>query len=526
MSAPDHHLLAGFEGPRLPGELGDLLAADGASGATLFRFHNVASAAQVRTLTDDLQASAGEGPPLLVAADQEGGQLLGLGDDTTPFAGNMALGAVGDEELAERVARATGRELRALGVNVDYAPVCDLATTPANPALGIRSFGDDPAGVAALTAATVRGLAEAGVAATAKHFPGKGDVTTDTHHGPARIDHDRERFTAVEAAPFRSAIAAGARLVMSGHVAVPGLTGDPDLPATLAPAVMGGLLRDELGFDGVAITDALDMGAIAQGAGQLVDAVAALRAGVDLLLCPPDLDVVRRLRDGLRLASHRGLLDEVASERSRERILALRKWLADAGERPSLDVVGSPEHQAIARELAERSVTLVRDVPGLLPLRLATGFRIAAISPTARNLTPADTSSTVPPLLARELRRHHGEVDEFVTGHPPTAEEIEQLAALASSYDLLVVGTIDAVRDRAQAELVRRLVGSGVPAVTVALRTPWDLGAYPESPTHVCTYGILRPSVAALADTLFGAVGFRGHLPVALPDLYERGHAA
>ena len=171
-------LMLAFEGHELPEPMRARLAARGAAGIGLFRYLNVDSPAQVRSLTDAI-ASLG---PLLVAADQEGGQLLGLGDGTTPFAGNMALGAVGDAELGERVGAAIGSELRALGVTVDYAPVCDLAINPANPGLGVRSFGDDPAAVAPLVAATVRGIQSVGVAATLKHFPGIGDVAVDTHH--------------------------------------------------------------------------------------------------------------------------------------------------------------------------------------------------------------------------------------------------------------------------------------------------------------------------------------------------------
>ncbi len=265
---------------------------------TLFRAHNVVDPAQVRRLTAAIQeARPAEAPPLLVAADQETGQLVGLGDGTTQFAGAMALGAAGDEDLAERVARATARELRALGVNVNYAPVCDLATDPANPALGIRSFGDDPEAVGRLAAATVRGLQAGGVAATVKHFPGAGDTAADPHHGLPRVDRTEAELAARELVPFRAALAAGARLVMTGHVALPGP--DVDLPASLSPAILRDLLRRRLGFDGVTVSDALDMKALAQGSAQIVDAIAALRAGEDVLLGAVDDAALLRLEEGL-----------------------------------------------------------------------------------------------------------------------------------------------------------------------------------------------------------------------------------
>jgi beta-N-acetylhexosaminidase len=278
-------LMIAFAGTEVPANVQQSLAANAFAGVTLFREHNVRSAAQVRALTTALQQGARtDSRPLLIATDQEGGQLNALGEEPTAFAGAMALGAAGDVALTERVGRATAIELRAMGVNVNYAPVCDLATTPDNPALGIRSFGDAPAAVAEHAAAYVRGLQAEGVAATAKHFPGHGDITADTHHGLATLAASREEIAQRELVPFRAAIQAGVRMVMAGHVAVPSITSDDDLPASLAREIVTTLLREELDFDGLAITDALDMRAVAQGAAQVVDVITAVRAGEDLLL--------------------------------------------------------------------------------------------------------------------------------------------------------------------------------------------------------------------------------------------------
>ncbi len=310
---------------------------------------------------------------MLVAADQEGGQFLALGDDATPFAGNMALGAVGDDGLAERVGRAIGLEARAMGVNVVYAPCIDLATNPANPSLGIRSFGDDPAAVARHGVAMVRGLQSAGVAASVKHSPGKGHVASDTHHGLAGVDASRAVLDAREFVPFRAAFAAGVRLAMSGHFALPAVSGRDDLPSTLSRAVMTDLLRGELGFDGVTISDALDMRALAQGPAQVLDIVAAVRAGVDLLLASADPEALARIEDALVRARARDLFDPADLAAADRRIAALRAWLARPVPRPDLSVVGGAEHLALARELAARSITLVRDPAGQLPLRPRAG---------------------------------------------------------------------------------------------------------------------------------------------------------
>ena len=197
------------------------------------------------------------------------------------------------------------------------------------------------------------------MAASMKHFPGLGEVVADSHHGPGVVLSSREDLEAGAFVPFRAAIAAGARIAMSAHVAVPALSGDPALPSTLSPAVMDDVLRGDLGFDGVTISDALDMRALAQGAGQAVEVIAAIRAGVDLLLCSPYPRSRRRSRRRSRPPPRVACSIERLSQSPPKRIASLRGWLASAGPQPDLDVVGSAEHLALARELAERSLTLV-----------------------------------------------------------------------------------------------------------------------------------------------------------------------
>jgi beta-N-acetylhexosaminidase len=523
-TAPGSDALAGsalvtFSGTELSPEAERLLADPAVAGVSLGRHRNVRDAAQVRALTDSVQAAAGPGGepsalPRLVAADQEGGQLAALGEGFTPFAGNLALGATGDVGLAERVAAATARELRAVGVNVNYAPVCDLALNPRNASLGTRSFGDDPATVAALVAATVRGFEANGVAATAKHFPGAGDIAADPHHELPVLAHGRDRLLEIEAEPFRAAIAAGASLVMMSHLAVPCVDGREDLPASVSPGVIEGLLRRELGFDGVVLSDALDMRALGQDLARAVEAVAALRAGEDLLLLWDEVEPERRLLDALAVAARRGLLDPAARAASRGRVDRLRGRLIDAPQ-PELEVVGCAEHRAIAREVAERSVTLVRDDAGILPLRSDVG-RVAVVTVRPADLTPADTSSTVRLELADAMRARHPDVDAFETSHPPTDGEIADLRSRVADAGVVVLGTLDASRDPKQTELVEALFEAGPPVVWVAMRTPWDLPVRPAAPTYVCTYGILRPQMDALTAAIVGDAPFAGGLPVAM----------
>jgi beta-N-acetylhexosaminidase len=436
--------------------------------------------------------------------------------DGTPFPGNMALGATRSEALAYRVGRALGRELAAVGVNVDFAPVCDVNNNPENPVVGTRSFGEDPALVARLAAALTRGLQSAGVAATAKHFPGHGDTASDSHHGAPVIPHGLARLRRIELPPFRAAIEAGVRLVMTAHIVLPALEAR-DAPATLSPAILQGLLRRELGFRGLIVTDAMDMHAIDQGSGLVVDTIAAAAAGVDLLLFNHERARQIEAFAALVHAARRGLVAAADVQASARRVLALKKWLRGR-KQPPLAVVACREHQALAREVAEASVTLVRDTERRLPLRLPSDARIAAVVPRPEDLTPADTSSLVVPALAEALRKRHPRVDELFISMNPSASEVRTLRDSLGRYDLVVVGTINATSQPGQASLVDALVKQRTPTVAAALRMPYDLAAYPSVTTYACTYSILPPAMEALADALFGRVQFPGRLPVTLNE--------
>ncbi|MFN8621541.1 MAG: glycoside hydrolase family 3 protein [Chloroflexota bacterium] len=519
-------IMLAFEGLKPPRWALERFAAGTTAGLSLFRFHNVESVGQVAELVAALQRVDRSGLPLLVAADQEGGQLNSLGVGTTLFPGNMALGAAGSPLLTLEVARAIGLECRAMGVTVDYAPACDLANEPRSSSLGGRCFGSEPDLVALHAAMFVTGLAEAGVAGAAKHFPGSGSITVDTHERIGLIPGEADDLHAAELVPFKAAIAAGVAMVMSAHAAVPALTGDPTLPATLAPAVMRDLLRGQLGFRGISITDALDMRALAQGAGQVVDTIVSLRAGVDVLLGTADRESHDRMAAGLRQAALRGLLPDEGTRMALLRVDRLRRWLARFPV-PSLDVVGGADHQALARRAAAASITLVRDDAGLLPLRPAAGERLLVVTPRTRDLTPADTSSTLRPDLAAAFRAHGvPDVEAIEVEARPTDAEIAGVVARARAAGTwrVVVGTISAEIQPEQAALVRTVLATGVPTVTVSLRTPWDLAHYPEAGTHVCAWSVVPASIDALAAALTGTAPMPGRLPAPVPGLYAPGH--
>ncbi|HVF99337.1 MAG TPA: glycoside hydrolase family 3 protein [Chloroflexia bacterium] len=509
-------MLLAFDGHEPPAAFLSLLRRRHVGGVTLFRAPNVRGPEQVRKLTSALQLAASDSgqPPLLVCADQEGGTLLALAG-TTPFPGNMALGAACSPELARRTGYAVGRELAALGINVNYAPVCDVIVSSDTAMVGPRSFGEDPGEVGRLAGAMVAGLQQAGVAATAKHFPGHGDTSVDSHYGTPVVPHGEERLRMVELPPFAAAIEAGAKLVMTAHIALPALTGGLEVPATLSSEVLRGLLRRELAFRGLIVTDAMNMGAIQQGQGLVIDAIASVAAGADLLLLADSGESQEGVYAGVLQAARRGLLSQEEILASARRVLDLKAWVG-SHEQPGLEVVRCEEHLALAYEVGAKSVTLVRDRDGILPLQLPAGATVVAVAPRPADLTPADTSSFETPSLAAALRRYHPAVEEVVVPLDPSAEDIAALRGRMAGCELAVVGTINAGDHAGQAALVNALLEDGTRVLAVALRLPYDLAAYPSVPAYACTYSLQPPSLQALADALWGRIPFVGRLPVSV----------
>lgn len=498
------------------------------AGVTLFRSRNIQNPQQARSLTATLQEAARlEGmPPLLIGADQEGGQLMAVGEGVTPLPGNLALGSTGSEALARQAGEVLGVELAAMGINVDFAPCCDVNSNPNNPVIGTRSFGEDPRMVGKMAYAMIEGIQNMGVAATAKHFPGHGDTTNDSHHGIPIVAHAMERLEQIEFPPFISAVKAGPKLMMSAHVALPALTGREDLPATLSPEILTALLREGMGFRGVIVTDAMDMKAIRQGEAFGVEAVYAAQAGADLLLITANPEDHRRAYEGIVSAVRSGQLSPQTLRQSAERVLAMKAWLSAQTPQPEISVVGCAAHRMVAENIASQSITLVRDHASLLPLRLSETQRLVVILPRPVDLTPADTSSYVVPSLAKNIRLYHPRTEEIIVSHAPVDEDIREVLERIRSADMVVIGTLNAFAQPAQAAMVNAVLTAGIPAVVAALRMPYDLTAFPQAPTYLCSYSILEPSMSALTRVLFGQSPAYGRLPVSIPDLYALGYSA
>jgi beta-glucosidase-like glycosyl hydrolase len=476
----------------------------------------------VAALTNELQRASRV--PLFVGADYERGLRMQMKTAGTPFTNNMGVAAAGDPRAAFEQGRITAREARAVGVNWLFGPVADLNNNPDNPVINVRSFGEDPRRVAEFVAAAVRGTREGGALSTAKHFPGHGDTAVDSHIGLPTIRAARARLDALELVPFRGAVSAGVDSVMTAHVALPALTGD-ELPATLSPKVTTELLRRELKFDGLVVTDSLGMGAITKGFPGGEASVRAVLAGADVALTPPEL---KASLDALEEAVGSSRLTRERVDESVRRILRAKHRLGLA-ERRTVDAraVGSlverPEALEAARRVAEASITLLRDGGGLLPLD-ARRAAAAAFVVVAADDDPEEGRTFVPRVQARGAR--------VLRADPKTtAGEYDALLAEATKADAVVVaafvkraagkGTV-ALPER-QAEFVRRLVAAGKPVAVIAFSGPYLVRQFPEAAAFMVAYGIEDVAQEAAARVLFGDAPARGRLPVTVPGLFAAG---
>ncbi|MDL4775996.1 glycoside hydrolase family 3 protein [Actinomadura xylanilytica] len=415
--------------------------------------------------------------PLLLGVDEEQG-IVSRTPFITRFPGNMALGATRDPAAARAAAKVTGAELRAIGINQDYAPVADVNLDPANPVIGVRSFGSDPGQVSQLLRGAIAGYQDAGVAATAKHFPGHGDTGTDSHTGLPVIQHSRRTWERLDAPPFKAAIAAGVDSIMSAHIVVPKLDRSGD-PSTLSRTVLTGLLRGSLGYQGVIITDSLEMAGARRKYGDAATPVRAINAGADQLLMPPNLP---RAHQAVLAAVRSGTIPQKRLDEAVGRVLRLKEARGlfrgtRADPARAAASVGTAAHKATARMVAERAVTLVRNDGGLLPFK---GRKVYVSGPKSAR-------------LAAELGRAGVRTTTSLT------------AADAAVLTTLDAGSVTAARVRAL---------GAKPVVVAALGSPYDLDGAGAAKAALATYSSGAVSVTALAEVLAGRVKPTGRLPV------------
>ncbi|WP_327353516.1 glycoside hydrolase family 3 protein [Streptomyces sp. NBC_01304] len=446
---------------------------------------NITSSEQLAALTAQLRA---ERDDVLVAIDEEGGDVTRLEVRAgSSFPGNHALGAVDDADLTRAVARELGRRLAACGVNLNWAPSADVNSHPDNPVIGVRSFGADPTLVARHTAAYVEGLQSSGVAASTKHFPGHGDTAVDSHHAVPRIDVGLDVLRERELVPFRAAIAAGTKAVMSAHILLPAL--DADRPATLSPRILTGLLREELGFDGLIITDGMEMQAISATYGIERGTVLALAAGADAICVGgglADEDTVLRLRDALVAAVRAGELPEERLADAAARVRDLASWTASAVREP-----GTPD-PSIGLVAARRALTVTRSAEFSAPLTEAP--YVAAFTPLANIAVGDETPWGVGAELARVLP---GTETGSFTGDGAGGE------ALAAAGSRRIVAVVrDEHRHAWMAGALDALLAARPDTIVVEMGIPQ---APARGPLHIATHGAARVCGLAAAEVIAGA---------------------
>ena len=493
---------------------------------------SVGSPTEVAVKLNDLQDHSKY--PLLVAADLETGAgfrfrgavhiptNIALGGATT-FPSLMAFGATGDPRHAYQMGKVTALEARAMGVHVPFAPVLDVNNNPDNPIINIRSFGEDPQVVAEMGVALVRGLQDFGAVATGKHFPGHGDTGTDSHLELPIIQVGRERLDAVELVPFRAAIEAGVKGTMTAHIAVPAISGDT-IPATVPRRVLTGLLRNELGFDGIIFTDAMDMLAVSRLFPRGEAAVRAVLAGADVILMPSN---VKRAIDAIVSAIDAGRLTEARIDESVGRLLRLKEELGLHEERSvPLEmiprVVGVPLHMEMAREVAERSITLIKNQRNLLPLLGTRRARVMSVS--FRN--PGDVLSgryfdsrlreTYPRLVSRS-------VDESTN-----SEGYSDLLRRAGRSDLVVVSVYSNFAGKvdlpdATVDFVNELARRRVTHVVISFGTPYLISLFPDARVYLLAWSSAQVSQQAAADALFGDIAITGRSPTGMAPFFAVG---
>lgn len=490
-------LMAGFDGTQSNAHVEGLLSQQHLGGVILFS-RNMSDPTQVAALNHRLQSINAQYSdiPLLISIDQEGGMVARLEAGVTPLPSALAFRQVGSAADCEALTRIANDELRTLGINVNFAPVLDVNNNPANPVIGVRAFGETVEEVCEYGLAALRGVQAAGIVATAKHFPGHGDTAVDSHLGLPCVPHDKARLNAIELAPFRAAIAAGVPAMMSAHVVFPAFEPDPDTPSTLSHAVMTGLLREELGFEGVVFTDCLEMAAIADGIGVVEGAVRAFEAGADILLVSHREDRQIAVIEALHDAVQQGRISESRIDASLVRILRLKQSLPDWRSLPDsvVEHIAQPASLALSKRIHSDALTW-RSAPHRLKRAPTLLIQIEVREHTEIDVVSQSTDS-----LARYLRAETLSLKTIALPLSPSDADIAQIAALARESEQIVCLSYNAVLKPQQQKLLAALPAERT--WLIAGRLPYDLDLLPQAHARLTVYANRPAALAVLADAI------------------------
>ena len=531
-------------------------------GGVILFAENVKGTEQTARLVDGLQQASPE-IPLLITIDQEGGIVRRL-QTGTGMPGNMALGATRSTDLSYSVGNVIGRELNSLGINVNFGPDLDVNINPANPVIGVRSFGSDPKMVSDLGVAYIKGVQAAGVAATGKHFPGHGDTATDSHLGLPVVTHDIETLNSVDLVPFKAAIENGVDMIMTAHVAFPAVDDTKviskkdgtqvNLPATLSKKVLTDLLRTEMGFKGVVSTDALNMKAIADHFGAEESVIMAINAGTDIALMPAVVQSTDQIADFDKVynavvnAVKTNVIPESRTTESATRIMTLKikRGIYDPSgisTKPSIDervaianaTVGSAENKAVEKEASEKAVTVLRNKGNILPFSLKSGKKIVLISLNeARNTSMVDTINSI----ASNNNLTNVDVQTFTYSSSAKLLTPQQKAAIDAA-DYVITNSVnmkpDATGSYYDIDYINSVAdytnSKNIPMVNISVRNPYDIMYTPKVKANIAVYGNLgndpanppaAPNIPAGINAVFGQVNPTGKLPVFIPDPIDK----
>ncbi len=501
-------LMVGFDGLEAPDYILEWLEEGRVGGIILFT-RNISTPSQVAGLTSTLHKVAKY--PILIAIDQEGGIVTRLREGFTESPGAMALGAADSEELAEEVSAMLATEMRALGINWNFAPVVDISTGSRNPSVGIRSLGADATKVGRMASAQVRGFQKAGVAACSKHFPGKGDSPVDAHVALPVISGELDLLWERDLVPFRATVDAGVATVMITHARFEAL--EPDHPSTLSRAVATGLLRDEVGFTGAASTDCLEMRAVTDHYGAGESAVLAALAGVDNILFSHTRQKQDEAYNALLQAAESGRLPVERIDESVARMTALKERFAII-EPPQLNRIRHDDHLAISQKAARAGTVLLCPDDAILPLRTEQQIALIEFMPNVDSLVmEQDTEAG----LSKLLREQAPEIQCLVLDSTtPQADTLARAKQLANDSDVLIVATRNAHFVPKQAETAQGLLDIAGKSILLCLRNPYDIDVLSGKNMALCTFGDAAPSLQAAVDALLGRFTPTGELPVPL----------
>lgn len=519
-------LMVGFHGRSVASspELSTMVEGYHVGGLVLLEA-NAHDPQQIRQMIMELQrlaSSSGAGIPLFVSINHEGGIVVRITEGVTGFPGNMAVAATNRPDNAFDAAAVAALELRAMGINMNLAPVLDVNDNPLNPIIGTRSFGDSPELAAEYGRLTIRGFQQAGIISVAKHFPGHGGVEVDSHGALPLIESSADELAEHELVPFQAAIDEGVEAIMTAHISIPALD-STGRPATLSPEILTGLLRQKMGFDGLIMTDSLGMAGVTAGRGQVGAALEAVQAGADILLSTAPMDKHIAIIDAVQDAVERGDIPMERINRSVVRILRVKHAYGLFDNEPTLDlgIVGSEEHQALADEIALQAVTLLQDADGFVPLP-PPPQRLLLVSPRQLPRVPSGERTT----FARLLRQRGYDVTEmtFDLGSQQSRTDVYAGAtAQAGSYDAIIFGEWELIKRYVnwsqtwQERLLDDLQKQNSHLIIVAWHNPTAILRCPQGASFLTAYGPTDAQVSAVTAILVGDRAPTGDLPLSLP---------